>query len=36
MLNTYRKDAHVVELVQEQCLVFPSDLAVWWEKLVMS
>ena len=36
MLDTYRKDAHVVELVQEQCLVFPPDLAVWGKKLVVS
>ena len=34
-VDTYRKDAHVVELVQEQCLMFPPDLVVWREKLVM-
>ena len=32
-VDTYRKDAHVVELVQEQSLVLPPCLIIWGEEL---
>jgi hypothetical protein len=31
--NTDRKDAHIIELVQKQLLMFPPDLVVGGQKL---
>ena len=31
--ETYRKNTHIVQLVQEQGLMFPPDLALWGEEL---
>jgi hypothetical protein len=31
--GTYRENAHVIKLVQEQSLVFPPDLALRGEEL---